>query len=367
MHTHPAIFFTGFPGFLGSELLPRVLARSTEAEAVCLVQDKFMAQARARVKALAKGHPRTRGRVTLVEGDITRPRLGLGPDDASALASRVVEIFHLAAVYDLSVERDLAFRVNVKGTRHMLAFARRCPMLRRFHYVSTCYVAGRHPGVFTEDMLEESQTFNNAYEETKYLAEVDVRRAMRKGLPVTIYRPAVVVGDSTTGRTQKYDGPYFAMQWLLRQPRIAVMPVVGDTRRARFNAVPRDFVVSAIAYLAGRAESVGRAYHLADPHAPTVREMLRDIAQATHRTIIPVRLPLGVAKTAIEHVPGVYSLLRIPSSAIDYFVLPATFDTEHAECDLRGSGISCPPFRDYANRLVAFMKKHPDVGATAMV
>jgi thioester reductase-like protein len=362
--TRPAIFFTGFPGFLGSELLPRVLARLLDAEAVCLVQPKFMAQARARVTTLAKAHPTTRGRVTLVEGDITRPRLGLG--DASELADRVVEIFHLAAVYDLSVSRDVALRVNVKGTRHMLAVAKRCPALRRFQYVSTCYVAGRYPGVFTEDMLEESQTFNNAYEETKYLAEVDVRRAMRKGLPVTIYRPAVVVGDSTTGTTQKYDGPYFAMQWLLRQPRIAVMPVVGDTRRTHFNAVPRDFVVSAIAYLSGQAESLGRVYQLADPDAPTVHDMLRDIAHATRRSVIPLRLPLRIAKTAIEHVPGVYQLLRIPSSAIDYFVLPATFDTEHAERDLRGSGISCPPFRDYADRLVKFMRKHPDLGASAM-
>jgi thioester reductase-like protein len=364
MTTRPAIFFTGFPGFLGSELLPRVLARITDAEAICLVQDKFMAQARTRVRQLAKAHPKTRGRVTLLEGDITRPRLGLG--DATALATRVVEIFHLAAVYDLSVERELAFRVNVNGTRHMLAFARRCPALRRFHYVSTCYVAGRYPGVFTEDMLEEAQTFNNAYEETKYLAEVDVRRAMRRGLPVTIYRPAVVVGDSTTGTTQKYDGPYFAMQWLLRQPKVAVMPVVGDTRRAHFNAVPRDFVVNAIAYLSGRPESLGRVYQHAHPHAPTVREMLHDLAQATHRAIIPVRLPLRVAKTAIEHVPGVYALLRIPSSAIEYFVLPATFDTTHADRDLRESGISCPPFRDYADRLVAFMRKHPEVGAAAM-
>jgi thioester reductase-like protein len=364
MSTRPVIFFTGFPGFLGSELLPRVLTRLAGAEAVCLVQGKFMAQARERVASLGRLHPKTRGRISLVEGDITRR--GLGLRDASPLCERIVEIFHLAAVYDLSVPRELAMRVNVQGTRHMLAFARRCPTLQRFQYVSTCYVAGRHPGLFTEDMLDESQTFNNAYEETKFLAEVEVRRAMRRGLPVTIYRPAVVVGDSTTGHTQKYDGPYFAMQWLLRQPRVAVMPVVGDTRRSHFNAVPRDFVVNAIAYLSGRPESRNRVYQLADPHAPTVREMLRDMAHATHRAVIPVRLPLGVAKTAIAHVPGVYGLLRIPASAIDYFVLPATFGTANAERDLEGSGIRCPPFREYAGRLVDFMLDHPDLGASAM-
>ena len=359
-----AIFFTGFPGFLGSELLPRVLERAADAEAVCLVQPKYAALAAQRLEQLVRLHPSLAGRARIVEGDITAPGLGLG--DSAALEARVVEIFHLAAIYDLSVGRDVATRVNVEGTRNMLAFARRCGALRRFHYVSTCYVSGRYPGLFTEDMLEESQSFNNFYEETKYLAEVEVQRAMRTGLPATIYRPAVVVGDSTTGATQKYDGPYFVMQWLLRQPPVAIMPVVGDTRRTRFNVVPRDFVVSAIAYLSGRPESLGRAYQLADPHAPTVREMLHDIAQATHRAIIPVRLPLTVAKTAIEHVPGVYALLRIPSSAIDYFVLPVTFDTSHADQDLRDSGITCPPFRDYADRLVAFMRKHPEVGAAAM-
>jgi thioester reductase-like protein len=358
------IFFTGFPGFLGSELLPRVLARATGASAVCLVQPKFAALARERLEDIAARYPGVRGRASIVEGDITATDLGLR--DASALTAKIVEIFHLAAVYDLSVGRDVAMRVNVDGTKHMLAFAWRCPTLRRFHYVSTCFVSGRYPGVFREDMLEEQQTFNNHYEETKYLAEIEVQRAMRAGLPTTIYRPAVVVGDTTTGATQKYDGPYFAMQWLLRQPKVAVMPVVGDTRRTRFNAVPRDFVVAAMAYLSARPDSLGRVYQLADPNAATVDQMLREIARATHKVVMRIPLPLRLAKTMIDHVPGVYRLLRIPSSAIDYFVLPTVFGTEQAERDLRDSGIRCPPFREYADRLVAFMRLHPDLGATAM-
>src|SRR5207247_6389267 len=136
------------------------------------------------------------------------------------------------AIYDLSVSRDAGMRVNVDGTRHVLDFAERCPSLQRFHYVSTCYVSGRHHGVFGEDDLDVGQRFNNFYEETKFLAEVEVRR--RSGLPVTIYRPSVVVGDSRTGETQKFDGPYFVIQWILRQPRVAFLPVVGRPSRYRF-------------------------------------------------------------------------------------------------------------------------------------
>lgn len=359
-----AIFVTGFPGFLGSALLPRMLTRLPGAEAVCLVQPQHAALAQARADQLANDDPSLRGRIRLVQGDITHP--GLDVSDPG-LAARVVEIFHLAAVYDLSVSRDLAFRVNVEGTRHVLDFAGSCPRLRRFQYVSTCYVSGRYPGTFTEDMLEAGQSFNNFYEETKQLAEVEVQHAMRAGLPATIYRPAIVVGDSTTGATQKYDGPYFAMQWLLRQPSVAVMPVVGDARRHEFNVVPRDFVVDSIAWLSEREESLGRTYALADPAPLSVDTLLGVLARATGRRMLRIPLPLGLAKWSIESVPGVFALLRIPSDAVDYFVHPTRYDTAHAQADLAPSGIRCPAFATYAPALVAYMRAHPEIGAGAMI
>ena len=361
--TPDAIFFTGFPGFLGSALLPRVLARAPRAEAVCLVQPQHLSLAKARVKALVAATPVLADRIQLVRGDITEPDLGLRD---RTLHLRVREIFHLAAVYDLSVRRDVAMRVNVDGTRHVIAFARECPRLRRLQYVSTCYVSGRREGTFTEDMLEEGQSFNNAYEETKQLAEVEVRRAMRGGLPVTVYRPSIVVGDSTTGETQKYDGPYFALQWMLRQPRVAVMPVVGDARWHEFNVVPRDFVVDAMVHLSARDDTMGRTYALADPAPLTVDAMLTTMARATGRRLVRVPLPLGFAKWSIDHVPGMNALLRIPSSAVDYFVHPTRYATTHARTDLEPAGIRCPRFESYAARLVEYMRAHPEVSPEAM-
>ena len=137
----------------------------------------------------------------------------------------VTDVWHLAAVYDLAVERELAVRVNVEGTRTEICWTRSHDVagLSRFHYFSTCYVSGRYAGPFGEDDLEVGAPFNNYYEETKHEAEAEVRRRMAAGLPATIYRPSIVVGDSRTGETQKFDGPYFVMQWLLRQPMVAVL------------------------------------------------------------------------------------------------------------------------------------------------
>lgn len=362
MATH---FFTGFPGFLGSELVPRVLARSPEEQVVCLIQKKFTDLALRRIQEIEARDPRYAGRIRLVEGDITVPGLGL-PDPAT-LQAEVTEVWHLAAVYDLSVRRSVARKVNVEGTKNVLDFAEGCAALRRFQYVSTCYVSGRYAGIYREADLAKGQVFQNHYEETKFLAEVEVRERMKRGLPATIYRPSVVVGDSRTGDTQKYDGPYFAIRWLLKQPGIAIMPVVGDSKRSRLNVVPRDFVTEAISYLSGQDKSLGKTYQLADPEPLTIDEVLTAVARAAGRLMVRVPLPVGLAKAAIDWVPGVYRLMQIPSSTIDYFVHPTYYDTANTRADLAGTGIEVPPLRSYLPTLVSFMKVHPELSSDAMV
>lgn len=347
----PAIFFTGFPGFLGSELLPRLLRRSPDLRARCLVQPKFAELARRRAAEIGVAE-----RVDLVEGDITQP--------LSVSTGDVVEIWHFAAIYDLAVRRDPAMHVNVGGTRNVLDFAGRCRSLQRFQYISTCYVSGRYPGVFRESDLEKGQTFNNYYEETKYLAEVEVQKRMREGLPATIYRPSIVVGDSRTGATQKFDGPYFAIRWILRQPRVAVMPVLFQGKRHHLNVVPRDFIIESLDRLSAMPQSLGKVYQVADPEPMTIDEAMVAIADAAGRTVLRIPLPRAVAKGAVRYIPGVYQLMRIPAELIDYMVQPTEYDTTNAQNDLGSMRI--PRLRDYLPRLVEFARAHPEIGSAAM-
>jgi thioester reductase-like protein len=348
---------TGFPGFLGSELLPRVVLH-TDHDALCLVQPKFRALAEERAQQLVKLHPRLANRIHMVEGDITLPLDHVDVDD-------VREVYHLAAVYDLSVSRELAMRVNVTGTQRVLDLAERTPRLERMHYISTCYVSGRYPGIFTEDDLEKGRDFNNYYEETKHLAEVEVRRRMDR-IPVTTYRPSVVVGDSVTGATLKFDGLYFIIQWLMRQPKLAMLPVVGRPSRYRFNCVPSDFAIGALTHLTGLTTGAGKTYAIADPNPMTVDETIDTLAEATNRRVLRVPLTKGMAKGALKYVPGVHRLMRIPAEAVDYFVHPTTYDTRNGTTELDAAGIVAPPLRNYASRLVEFMRAHPEITSAAM-
>jgi hypothetical protein len=176
-----------------------------------------------------------------------------------------------------------------------------------------------------------------------------------------------VVGDSSTGATQKYDGPYYVIRWILKQPAVAVLPVVGDPSSVRLNVVPRDFVVDAIAHLSGIERSLGKTYQLADPEPPSIDDMLHMISRATKHRIIRIPLPIQVAKLAIDRVPGVYRVMGIPSSAVDYFVHPTRYGTSNTQADLVGSGIRVPRFAEYVDRLVAFVRTHPEISSAAMV
>mgnify|MGYP000453329408 FL=1 len=360
------LLMTGFPGFLGSALLPRVLRRREGVRAICLVQPRHMAMAQRRVHEIETEHPHTLNRVELIAGDITAPDLGIDPASRDGLDD-VAEVWHLAAIYDLAVAEGVARRVNVEGTARVLDFCRSRPQFSRLQYVSTCYVSGDYEGEFTEDGLDEGQSFLNHYESTKFDAEALVRKAMADGLAATIYRPGIVVGDSRTGETQKYDGPYFLASFMQRQLALAVVPAVGAVDRVRVSLVPRDFVIEAMDQLSVLDRSIGQTFALTDPNPPTVRQLVDLFASHLGKKVIWVWLPLRLTRAAVGSVPGLERLLGLPAEALDYFASPTTYSTTNTFAALAGTGVQCPPFESYAGRLLDFMVDHPEIDSSAMV
>ena len=346
-----AILFTGFPGFIGERLLPRLLAAREGASAVCVVQARFAEAAVASRAAIEALHPGCAGRIELVEGDITRERIGLA--DPGPVAARVVEAWHLAAIYDLAVSRELGMTVNVKGTRNVLQYLAGARGLRRLHYVSTAYVSGDATGTFRETDLDVGQGFKNHYEETKFLAEIDVAGSR---LPATIYRPAIVVGDSRSGETGKFDGPYFTLSAMERIPSPGLFVKVGRGRNPA-NLVPVDFVVDALAALSGLPGVEGRTYHLTDPAPLPVAEVARLLARELGKRFLFVPVPLAVARAAFGP-PAVQRYLGMPVEALEYFDHPCRYDTTLATADLAARGVACPPFPSYVEPMVAFYRAH---------
>jgi thioester reductase-like protein len=348
-----SVLFTGFPGFIGARLLPRLLELSPGESFVCLVQDRFLDVARSELAAIEARHPSLRGRLAIVVGDITRPGLALAADDAARLRGELTAAYHLAAAYDLAVSRDLGMRVNVEGTRNVLAFVAEAKGFARLHYVSTAYVSGSATGVFRESDLDVGQGFKNHYEETKFLAEVEV---VRSGVAATIYRPSVVVGDSRTGETGKFDGPYYTLAAMDKLPSPGAFLRIG-AGQSPINVVPVDFVVEALARLSTRREAATRTYHLADPQPLAVIEVERLFARALGKSFVFVPVPKGLAKAFLGLGP-VHRRFGIPAQSLDYFDHPLRFDTTEAGRALAAFGLECPRLGDYVDRLVSFYRQH---------
>ena len=354
MAFNETIFVTGFPGFIASRLVRRLATEG--ARFILLVQPLFLRTAAAEVSEIAGEIGVDPGNFRVVEGDITKRGLGLSVNELERARQETTTIFHLAAIYDLAVAYDVASRVNVEGTLNVNLFAKSVADLRRYHYVSTCYVAGKREGMIMESELHHDAGFNNHYEETKYLAELEVD-ALKSELPVTIHRPAVVCGDSITGETAKYDGIYYLIHYLRKWPAGLTLLNIGNSE-VRLNLVPVNFVVDAMVALAKDERAIGATVQLADPAPLTTHQLFAEIAKAIGGRDSFATVPAGIVYPVLR-MPLAPKLTGLPHSAVPYFFQEQTYDTTVARRLLEPHGIRCPKFPEYVGALVNFVAQHP--------
>lgn len=359
MQFSETIFITGFPGFIAGQMIERLAGASTQF--LLLVQPQFFEKAKSQIEEIAAKTVTPLENFVIVRGDITLPNIGMSADDAEFAARETTDVFHLAAIYDLGVARELAERVNLEGTRNVNKFLRTIGNLRRYNYVSTCYVAGKREGVIREDELEHDAGFRNFYEETKYLAELEVKK-LKAEMPVTIFRPSVVCGDSRSGETAKYDGVYYLIRYLKRSPALLSKINIGNDH-VKLNLVPVDFVADAIVALSRDERAVGKTFQLADPVPLTTGDMFTVIAKELDGGNPVATLPDSVSHWLLE-TPLTPSLTGLPHFAVPYFFIKQVYDTTETERLLERYGISCPSFASYAGKLCEFENAHPELWPT---
>ncbi len=348
---------TGYPGFIAERLVHRLAARDDELEFQLLAESRFVERAREAATASEAVVPSLAGRWIVVAGDIRQPDLGLEPKAADRARARVTTLWHLAAVYDLATPEPIARGVNVDGTAQVLDFCETLPQLERLFYISTIVVAGDRRGRVFEAELAAGQRFRNHYESTKHDAERLVRERL-DAVPTVILRPAVVVGDSKTGETAKGDGPYFVARLASRLPAWLPTALPGPVE-ARMNIVPVDYLVDAMAHIAGAEGVVGDTFHVADPDPVPTREWITQTLLHLDRRAPWGTLPPGLVKRVLS-APVLGDWFATPAESIDYLNQPVTFDVTNTLRALDGA-VRCPNMLDYWPRLVDWALVHPHV------
>jgi thioester reductase-like protein len=328
-----AVLLTGATGFVGKEILDRFLQRGRPVLALVRADDDETAARRLPAHA----------HLTAVPGDIERPGLGLGEGRAAAVADEVTAVVHCAASVSFDLSLDESRRVNVEGTRNVLEFARRCRGLERLSYVSTAYVAGEPGRLFQEDELDVGQRFRNAYERSKFEAELLVRRS-GDGLPLQILRPSIVVGDSRTGRTSSFNVLYAPLKAFAR----GAIPAIPARRSSPVDIVPVDYVADRTVELA--EDGPDGTFHLvAGRNATTVGRLL-ELASAQLGRKPPAVLPPAAYRRLLHPwLRRKYAGLRRMEIYFPYFAMRVRFDDRRLG--------PAPPVEGYFHRLVEFAER----------
>lgn len=278
-----ASFVTGATGFVGGELLVQLLTTSPRS-VICLVRANNSAHAAERGTSRlaellgATEASRYLDRVRWVQGDLASDQFGWSPAQWSAMASTVDEIFHSAASVSFDLPLGDAHEINVCGTKRVHALAEAAQQahggFRRFHHVSTAYVAGTTKGLVDPNFLpSDSETaYRNTYERTKARAERWLRCRASHQVPVTIHRPSIIAGNTVTGATTSWNVMYVPMRMIAQ----GALPVFARGGRQLVDCVGVDFVARSIAAFADIDTAPLAAHHLtAGPSAMTTTHVMK--------------------------------------------------------------------------------------------
>ena len=270
------ILLTGATGFIGTQIA-RYLLKDENVTIIALVRGDSDEDAARKIAREWWDWPELinslGSRTEVICGDVSLPNLGLAEPSYRKVTEETTHIIHTAADWRFVPIEELR-KTNVEGTANLLEIARKISKhhkLKRFSHVSTAYVAGARTGQVSEDTLTDEFGFLSDYEKSKYEAELLVQEA-KKDLPISVFRPSMVVGDSQDGSIKTFNTLYYPLRLFLTG-RMRFMPVSPSLK---INMVPVDYVAKTIVQLTYEPEAEGLNFHIVAPNEilPTLGELL---------------------------------------------------------------------------------------------
>jgi nucleoside-diphosphate-sugar epimerase len=342
---------TGFPS---NELACRVLARLLEAEpttrVICLVPARFAEGAAA---WLATRSEQERARVEQMEGDVAAIDMGLSGAEYRDLMARVRRIHHCAAVTYSGASLEMAEQVNVGGTHEVLELGRSAKRLERIVHWSTLSATGDVRGVITETTLVEPSS--TRLMRTRYRAERLMSRA-REELPITVLRPAMLVGDRERGALRRVEGLHLLIVGVMATPRELPLPVLGapDTL---LQAVPIDYAVEAGLAIARAKDTVGRTFHIVEAAPPSLGQIFRTLSDLVGRPPPVGAVPVAITRM-MTRLPGLHRIVHAQRALLEEMGRSVRVDDAQARQILARAGLVGPSLLTHLPLLVQHVAEH---------
>lgn len=340
------IFITGASGFIGAFLLHDLLEK-TQAVMHCLVRADGIDEGFDRIKNNLVDYElwnkSFEGRIVPILGDLSQPRFGLSQSQFSDLSKEIDWIYHNGALVNFVYSYQAHKTSNVSGTEEILRLATSFK-LKPVHFVSTLSIfhtgQADHAEKFSEsDDLNQNGIPFGGYAQSKWVAEHLLKIAESRGVPVTTYRLGLVSGSSLTGAWNTNDMISSLSQACFALGSIPELDVM-------VNIVPVDYVSAAIVYLSQQPQSIGKVFHIDNPHPCHFNELL-DWLRARN---LPFRLvPFKrwqsdlIERALRSDTSGWSAFVPLIEEVDEAQVFMPYFDQSNTLAQIEGSSVSCAP------------------------
>lgn len=342
------ILITGSTGLIGKQIL-QLLLTNTNFTIVALIRARDTKELSARKNSLLMDVPTCRKpdfskRLIPIAGDQTKINLGMENRIYNNLRKSISEIYHCAALAEFRRPLKEVRLVNVEGTKNIVHFARGVKKLRKINYISTAFVAGNYSGIFKECNLNLYQEFNNTYEQSKFEAEVMLRK-YSKQLSVVIYRPSIVVGEYRTGITNNFRMFYQPFRTL----SLEAFDKIPVNKKTKLNIISCDAVAKAI-YLISTNYHHPSTYHIVSPKSISITKLMNFASE-----FFCYKQPKFVALEDFKSSKYSPVYRKMLESYIPYFNFKATFGCKQTLACLKKLNYVYPEINDqFLGRLFNF-------------
>ncbi|MFM7363112.1 MAG: thioester reductase domain-containing protein [Cuspidothrix sp.] len=267
------VFLTGGTGYLGAFIIKELL-EATDANLYCLVRADDLESGKTKLQNNLQQYvvwqDEYSNRIIPIIGDLAQPYLGINAEHFQDLAANIDTIYHSAALLNYVYPYSALKTANVLGTQEVLRLACQTK-IKPFHYVSS--VAVFESSSYAGQVVKEQDDFNDwegiflGYSQTKWVSEKLVKIAGSRGLPITIYRPPLIAGDSKTGICNTHDFINLMIKGCLQMGSFPDVDYMLDMS-------PVDYVSKSVVYLSRQEKSVGKAFHLQHPQPASLKSLV---------------------------------------------------------------------------------------------